>query len=89
MQLKKDPNCSSERGRDWMLECLYIGVTHNPLRLNDNDSLADDAMCLAAAAARMPPVSRHVCGKSFFLPHEINSVYNGGKVFLFSLVFLF
>lgn len=65
LQLKKDPNCSSERGRDWMLECLYIGVSHNPLRLNDNDSLANDAMCLAGAAARMPPVFQHVREKSF------------------------
>lgn len=48
-----------------MLECLYIGVSHNPLRLNDNDSLANDAMCLAGAPARMPPVFQHVREKSF------------------------
>lgn len=65
LQLKKNPNCSSERGRDWMLECLYIGVSHNPLRLNDNDSLANDAMCLAGAMARMPPLFQHVSEKSF------------------------
>lgn len=67
LQLKKNPNCSSERGRDWMLECLYIGVSHNPLRLNDNDSPANDAMYLARATVRMRPVFQHVRKERFFI----------------------